>query len=166
MLRDDNNNIWCYYPGYPMIQNFTRRWLVYWLSQMVSTMTYKVTILNQHLCFLMLFTFFCMMIPKDVLYFFMYIELSPDRKYPKDDFAPYSNHNHDWNPTVSKIGFVTLMPPSQESNLLLLCNVKVKFCVECASVTLLSCRDQVSCGTNIIFLYFYFQKRVQTLFKR
>uniref|UniRef100_A0A804Q238 Nicastrin n=1 Tax=Zea mays TaxID=4577 RepID=A0A804Q238_MAIZE len=26
--------------------------------------------------------------------------------------------------------------------------------------------DQVSCGTNIIFLYFYFQKRVQTLFKR
>ncbi|PWZ16856.1 Nicastrin [Zea mays] len=26
-------------------------------------------------------------------------ELSPDRKYPKDDFAPYSNHNHDWNPT-------------------------------------------------------------------
>lgn len=109
---------------------------------------------------------FCMMIPKDVLYFFMYIELSPDRKYPKDDFAPYSNHSHDWNPAVSKTGFVTLMPPSQESNLLLLCNVKVKFCVECASVTLLSCRDQVSCGTNIIFLYFYFQKRVQTLFKR
>ena len=52
VLRDDNNNIWCYYPGYPMIQNFTRRWQVYWLSQMVSTMTYKVTILNQHLCFL------------------------------------------------------------------------------------------------------------------
>jgi hypothetical protein len=98
--------------------------------------------------------------------FFMYIELSPDRKFPQDDFAPYSNHSHDWNPAVSKTGLVTLMPLSQESNLLLLCNVKVKFCVECASVTLLSCRDQVSCGTNIIFLYFYFQKRVQTLFKR
>ncbi|AQK55159.1 Nicastrin [Zea mays] len=30
-------------------------------------------------------------------------ELSPDRKFPQDDFAPYSNHSHDWNPAGSGI---------------------------------------------------------------
>ncbi|KAL5651593.1 hypothetical protein ACJX0J_037051, partial [Zea mays] len=30
-------------------------------------------------------------------------ELSPDRKFTQDDFAPYSNHNHDWNPAGSGI---------------------------------------------------------------
>ncbi|AQK91342.1 Nicastrin [Zea mays] len=30
-------------------------------------------------------------------------ELSPDRKFPKDDFALYSNHSHDWNPVGSGI---------------------------------------------------------------
>ncbi|AQL03533.1 Nicastrin [Zea mays] len=29
-------------------------------------------------------------------------ELSPDRKFTQDDFAPYSNHNHDWNPAGSE----------------------------------------------------------------
>ncbi|CAL4885266.1 unnamed protein product [Urochloa decumbens] len=29
--------------------------------------------------------------------------LSPDRKFPQDAFAPYSNHTHDWNPAGSGI---------------------------------------------------------------
>ncbi|CAN6246191.1 unnamed protein product [Urochloa humidicola] len=29
--------------------------------------------------------------------------LSPDRKFPHDAFAPYSNHSHDWNPAGSGI---------------------------------------------------------------
>nr|ACR36142.1 unknown [Zea mays] len=76
-----------------MIQNFTRRWQVYWLSQMVSTMTYKSCLLIENF------------------------------------------HKMILHPTqiTAMIGILL---------------------------------DQVSCGTNIIFLYFYFQKRVQTLFKR
>ncbi|OEL17070.1 Nicastrin [Dichanthelium oligosanthes] len=30
-------------------------------------------------------------------------ELSPDRKFPQDAFAPYSNRSHDWNPSGSGI---------------------------------------------------------------
>ncbi|PAN08097.1 hypothetical protein PAHAL_1G387100 [Panicum hallii] len=30
-------------------------------------------------------------------------ELSPDRKFPQDAFAPYSNRSHDWNPAGSGI---------------------------------------------------------------
>lgn len=140
-------------------------WCIGWVKWCQQWLTRSLfwTSISVFLCYLHFFAWWSL---RMYCIFFMYIELSPDRKFPKDDFAPYSNHSHDWNPAVSKTGLVTLMPPSQESNLLLLCNVKVKFCVECASVTLLSCRDQVSCGTNIIFLYFYFQKRVQTLFKR
>ncbi|PWZ03928.1 Nicastrin [Zea mays] len=89
--------------GYPMIQNFTRRWLVYWLSQMVNNdlqghYSEPTSLFSCVICI-----FFCMMVPKDVLHFFMYIELSPDRKFPQDDFAPYSNHSHDWNPAGSGI---------------------------------------------------------------
>ncbi|CAM0944289.1 unnamed protein product [Alopecurus aequalis] len=31
------------------------------------------------------------------------LELSPDRKFPQKDFAPYSNVSHDWNPAGSGI---------------------------------------------------------------
>uniref|UniRef100_A0A453PIP3 Nicastrin n=1 Tax=Aegilops tauschii subsp. strangulata TaxID=200361 RepID=A0A453PIP3_AEGTS len=31
------------------------------------------------------------------------LELSPDRKFPQEDFAPYSNVSHDWNPSGSGI---------------------------------------------------------------
>uniref|UniRef100_A0ACD5ZEA0 Uncharacterized protein n=1 Tax=Avena sativa TaxID=4498 RepID=A0ACD5ZEA0_AVESA len=31
------------------------------------------------------------------------LELSPDRKFPQEDFAPYSNVSHDWNPAGSGI---------------------------------------------------------------
>ncbi|XP_044951706.1 nicastrin [Hordeum vulgare subsp. vulgare] len=31
------------------------------------------------------------------------LELSPDRKFPQGDFAPYSNVSHDWNPAGSGI---------------------------------------------------------------
>lgn len=31
------------------------------------------------------------------------LELSPDRRFPQEDFAPYSNLSHDWNPAGSGI---------------------------------------------------------------
>jgi nicastrin len=50
------------------------------------------------ICFF--YVFYCLLIPK-IMYCSDFVEFSPDRKFPQQAFAPYSNLSHHWNPTVS-----------------------------------------------------------------
>jgi nicastrin len=74
-------------------------------------------------------------------------ELSPDRKFPQDAFAPYSNRSHDWNPAGSGImwnryDFPVFLLSEESTRILqkvfsvLLCNVHFMFKVPVQSLIL------------------------------